>query len=178
LIYSFYPEIIEQKKRNNSGFILLEKGIVEQEYKFIRTFESENTTDWIQNSARIKKDSVSGNHTYFYTENDEFGTSVELVADNDLITSKKITILADFMIEEKLAEVLLVFTTDRAGELKIYQVSKINQFAKYADKWSRTVFEMKITPEIQEGDNIKIYFWNNNKVNFEMDNLKIKFGKS
>jgi hypothetical protein len=99
------------------------------------------------------------------------------VADSDLITSKKIAILADFMIEEKLAEVLLVFTTDRAGELKIYQVSKINQFAKTADKWSRAVFELKITPEIQEGDNIKIYFWNNNKVNFEIDNLKIKFNK-
>jgi hypothetical protein len=178
LIYSFYPEIVEQKKRNNSGLILLEKGIAEQEYKFMRTFEPENTAEWMQNSARIKKDSVSGNHTYFYTEKDEFGTSVEFVADNDLITSKKITILADFRIEEKLTEVLLVFTTDRAGEMQIYEVSKINRFAKYADKWSRAVFEMKITPGIQEGDNIKIYFWNNNKVNFEIDNLKIKFGKS
>jgi hypothetical protein len=178
LIYSFYPEIVEQKKRSNSGFILFEKATNEQEYKFIRTFEPENTAEWIQNSARIKKDSVSGNHSYFYTENDEFGTSVEFVADNDLITSKKITILADFRIEEKLNEVLLVFTTDRAGELKIYEVSKINRFAKYADKWSRAVFETKITPEIQEGDNIKVYFWNINKVNFEIDNLKIKFGKS
>jgi hypothetical protein len=177
LIYSFYPEIIEQTKRSNSGFILLEKGTKQQEYNFIRTFEPENTDEWMQNSARIKKDSVSGNHTYFYTEKDEFGTSVEFVADNDLITSKKIAILTDFKIEEKLAEVLLVFTTDRAGELKIYQVSKINQFAKSADKWNRAVFELKITPEIQEGDNIKIYFWNNNKVNFEIDNLKIKFNK-
>ncbi|KAF0235674.1 MAG: hypothetical protein FD181_3341 [Prolixibacteraceae bacterium] len=178
LIYSFYPEIIEQKKRNNSGFILLDKGTKQLEYKFIRTFEPDNSAVWIQNSTRIKKDSVSGNHTYFYTEKDEFGTSVEFVADSDLITSKKITILADFKIEEKLTEVLLVFTTDRAGELKIYQVSKINQFARYPDKWGRTVFDVKITPEIQEGDNIKIYFWNNNKANFEIDNLRIKIGKS
>ena len=178
LIYSFYPEIIEQKKRNNSGFILLEKGTKQLEYKYIRTFEPENTVEWMQNPARIKKDSVSGNHTYFYTEKDEFGTSVEFVADNDLITSKKITILADFIIKEKLAEVLLVFTTDRGGEMKIYQVSKINQFATQPDKWGRTVYEFKITPEIQEGDIIKIYFWNNNKVNFEIDNVRIKIGKS
>ncbi|TNF44236.1 MAG: hypothetical protein EP310_03465 [Bacteroidetes bacterium] len=178
LIYSFYPEIIEQEKRNNSGLILAEKGNSEQEYNFFRTFEPENTAEWQQNQARIKTDSVSGNHTYFYTEKDEFGTSIEFVADNDLITSEKITILTDFRIEEKLTEVLLVFTTDRAGEMKIYQVSKINQFAKTPDKWSRAVFEHKITPEIQVGDNIKIYFWNNNKVNFEIDNLKIKFGKS
>ena len=178
LIYSFYPEVIEQKIRNNSGFILTEKENDKQEYKFIRTFEPENTTDWVQNSARIKTDSVSGNHTYFYTKNDEFGTSVEFVADEYLFENDKITILADFKIEEKLTEVLLVFTTDRIGETKIYQVSKINQFAKTPDKWSRVVFELKITHEIQEGDNIKIYFWNNNKVNFEIDNLKIKFGKS
>jgi len=100
------------------------------------------------------------------------------VADEYLFENDKITILADFKIEEKLTEVLLVFTTDRIGETKIYQVSKINQFAKTPDKWSRVVFELKITHEIQEGDNIKIYFWNNNKVNFEIDNLKIKFGKS
>jgi hypothetical protein len=178
LIYSFYPEIIEKKKRNNSGFILLEKGTGDQEYDIVRTFEPDNSADWIQNSARIKTDSVSGNHTYYYTENDEFGTSVEFAADNDLVTGEKITILADFIIKEKLAEVLLVFTTDRGGEMKIYQVSKINQFATQPDKWSRTVYEFKITPEIQEGDIIKIYFWNNNKVNFEIDNLKIKFGKS
>lgn len=178
LIYSFYPEIVEQKTKNNSGFMLLQKNEVQREYNFIRTFEPENVSEWIQNQARIKIDSLTGNHTYFYTENDEFGTSVEFVADNDLITSEKITILADFRIEEKPAEVLLVFTTDRAGELKIYQVLKINQYAKYPDKWGRAVFELKITPEIQAGDNIKIYFWNIKKVNFEIDNLKIKFGKN
>jgi hypothetical protein len=178
LIYSFYPAIIEQEKRNNSGFILLEKGDVNQKYSLIRTFEPDTSPEWIQNSARIKVDSVSGNHTYFYNDNDEFGTSVEFEAGKDLLAKDKITILADFMIEEKLAEVLLVFTTDRAGKMQVYQTLNISQFAKYPDKWNRAVYEIKIAPEIQEGDIIKIYFWNLRKAKFQIDNLKIKYSGS
>ena len=63
-----------------------------------------------------------------------------------------------FMIEENLEQVLLVFTTDRAGKMQIYQTLDISRFAKYPWKWNRFVYEMKIAPEIQEGDIIKIYF--------------------
>ena len=177
LIYSFYPVIIEHEKRNNSGYILLEKDSGDQTYDFIRTFEPD-TPDWIQNSARTKVDSISGNHTYFYNENEEFGTSIEFSVGKDLMTKDKITILTDFIIEEKLAEALLVFTTMRDGELKIYQTMNIRQFAKYPDKWSRAAFDFKITPEIGENDIIKIYFWNIKKVKFQIDNLKIKYSNT
>jgi len=177
LIYSFYPAVIEQEKRNNSGYILLEKAAGDQTYDLIKTFEPD-APDWIQNSARIKVDSTSGNHTYFYNENEEFGTSVEFTVGKDLMAKDKITIITDFMIEEKLAETLLVFTTVRAGEMKIYQTLNINRFAKYPDKWSRAVFDFNISPELNEGDIIKIYFWNNQKVKFQIDNLKIKYSNS
>ena len=177
LIYSFYPTIIEQEKRNNSGYILLEKNTVDKTYDLIRTFEPDSP-DWSQNSARIKVDSTSGNHTYFYNEKEEFGTSVEFQVGKDLMTKDKITILTDFMIEEKLAEALLVFTTDRAGKMQIYQALNISRYAKHPDKWSRAAFDFKIAPEILEGDIIKIYFWNIKKVKFQIDNLKIKYSSS
>jgi hypothetical protein len=177
LIYSFYPAVIEQEKRNNSGYILLEKAAADQTYNLIKTFEPD-APDWIQNSARIKVDSTSGNHTYFYDENEEFGASVEFAVGKDLIAKDKITIITDFMIEEKLTEVLLVFTTMRAGELKIYQTQSINRFAKYPDKWSRVAFDFDITSELIEGDIIKIYFWNIKKVKFQIDNLKIKYSNT
>ena len=178
LMYSFYPEVIELEKRNNSGFILLEKGASEQNFNIIRTFEPDGSPEWIQNQQRIKVDSVSGNHTYYYNDSDEFGTSVEFEAGSDLITKNKITILVDFMIEEQLAEALLVFTTDRTGKMQVYQTLNISQFAKYPDNWNRAVYEIKIAPEIQEGDIIKIYFWNLRKAKFQIDNLKIKYSGS
>ncbi|HSO88826.1 MAG TPA: hypothetical protein VLQ91_19890, partial [Draconibacterium sp.] len=178
LMYSFYPEVIELEKRNNSGFILLEKGASEQNFNIIRTFEPDGSPEWIQNQQRIKVDSVSGNHTYYYNDSDEFGTSVEFEAGSDLITKNKITILVDFMIEEQLAEALLVFTTDRTGKMQVYQTLNISQFAKFPDKWNRAVYEIKIAPEIQEGDIIKIYFWNLRKAKFQIDNLKIKYSGS
>lgn len=178
LIYSFYPEIIELEKRNNSGFILLKNGDVNQKYNLIRTFEPDTSPEWIQNLGRIKVDSISDNHAYFYNENDEFGTSLEFEAGKDILTKDKITTLADFKIEEKLAEVLLVFTTNRAGKVQVYQTLNISQFAKYPDKWNRAVYEINIAPEIQEGDIIKIYFWNLRKAKFQIDNLKIKYSGS
>lgn len=175
LIYSFYPNIIENEKRNNSGIILVKNENEEQNYQLIKDFEPDGSPEWSQNLARIKVDSLSGNHSYFYTENDEFGTSVEFPAGADLMEKSKITILADFIIENNLKEVLLVFTTDRAGKMQIYRTLDISEFAKFPDKWNRFVFDIQIQPEIQEGDIIKIYFWNKNKIKFQVDNLKIKF---
>ena len=177
LMYSFYPEIIEQKKGKSSGYILLEKGTGNQTYDIIRTFEPSDSLVWMQNSARIKVDSASGNHTYFYTENEEFGAAIEFTAGKEFTEKDKITILSNFMIEEKLEQALLVFTTDREGKMQIYQTLDISRFAKYPDKWNRVVFVLNITPEIQEGDNIKIYFWNIKKIRFQIDNLKLKSTK-
>ncbi|HPE75301.1 MAG TPA: hypothetical protein PLC80_04400 [Draconibacterium sp.] len=175
LIHSFYPTTIEFRKKNSSGIILAEKGTKEQSSQIIRDFEPDGSPGWTQNSARIKVDSLTGNHSYFYTENEEFGTSVEFPVGADLMEKSKITVLTDFVIENNLTEVLLVFTTDRGGKMQIYQVLDISKFAKFPDKWNRAVYEIQIKPEIQEGDIIKIYFWNKNKANFQVDNLTIKF---
>jgi len=174
LIYSFYPTIIQQKRTNNSGIILLEKSAVEQSNNLIETFEPDSTPCWLSNQARITFDSISNSHTYFYNENEEFGTSLEFPVVKDMLTKKKITLLADFMIQDKLGEVLLVFTTDRAGEMQIYQTLDISQFAKYPDTWSRAVYDIPVSPEMHEGDIIKIYFWNIKRAKFQIDNLKLK----
>ena len=59
----------------------------------------------------------------------------------DFLENGKITILSDFIIEDNLAEVLLVVTSDRAGKMQIYQTSDISQFAKYPNKWYRAVYD-------------------------------------
>jgi hypothetical protein len=178
LIYSFYPKIIEQEEQNNSGIFLLEKGDKKQNYYVVRNFEPDNSPEWSQNSARIKVDSLTGNHSYFYNESEEFGTSVEFKVEKYFLKNGKITVLNDFMIEDNLAEVLLVFTTDRTGEMQIYRTSDISNFAKYPDRWYRAVYDIQFNSEIQESDVIKIYFWNIKKVKFQIDNLKLKFGNS
>ncbi len=174
LIYSFYPEIIENKRGNNSGYVLLERGSNIETYKVLRTFEPDDKEDWMKNAERIEGDTVTGNHFYVYNENEEFGTSVEFPADSELLTKQKIIILSDFMIRGKPEEALLVFTTARSEQTKIYQTLDISRFAKYPGKWGRAVFEIKITPEIQVGDVIKIYFWNLKKIKFGIDNFKLK----
>jgi hypothetical protein len=175
LVNSYYPTTIELEKRDNSGIMLLEKSDKEKPYQIIRDFEPNGPGNWNEDPARIKMDTLTGNHSYFYTENDEFGTSVEFQAGDDLIKKEKITIFTDFVIEDNLSEVLLVFTTQRADELKIYRATDISIFAKSPEKWYRAVDEIQIKPEIQKGDIVKIYFWNKNKANFQFDNLKIKW---
>ena len=175
LIYSFYPTIVEQKKDNNSGIILVKKSSDLQNYKFIQTFESGDLQAKTQNKNRIKLDSVSGNHSYYYNANHEWGTTVEIPVGKDLAKFGKFSIITDFIIEEEIKEILLVFSIERAGKKLEYHVSKIDKFAKYPDEWTRAAFVINIENELQEGDLVKVYFWNINRVRFQIDNLKIKF---
>ena len=176
LIYSFYPSVIEFKETNNSGFILLEKFTETQNFDVLKTFEPNDTIEWEQEQARIMIDSVSQNHSYFYNENEEFGFSVEFLAGQDVMNNGKITIITDFVIEEKLTETLLVFTTSREDKMQIYKTLDISRFVKSPDVWSRAVYEVNLEPEIRENDTIKIYFWNLRRAKFQIDNLKIKYG--
>jgi hypothetical protein len=177
LIYSFYPTIIEQKKVHNSGYLLLEKNNENQHYAVLRDFEPEDSPEWKKEPWRIRRNAESGNHSYFYGVNEEWGTAVEIPVDKHLLNLEKILILTDFQFEEEVKEALLVFTTVRDGETQLYQISKINRFARESGKWNRAAFLIQ-NPDLNEGDVIWIYFWNKNKARFHIDNLKIKFGNS
>ncbi|MCF6358731.1 MAG: hypothetical protein L3J54_13095, partial [Draconibacterium sp.] len=178
LIYSFYPTVINQEKGNNSGVILLEKSIEKQNYTFIQTFEPENSAAKIRNDIRIKIDSVSGNHSYYYNADDEWGTTAKIPLGKEFTGLEKITILVDFLIEKEIAEIPLVFSIERDGEPLLYQVSKIDKFAKDTGQWTRAVFTINVEFELNEGDLIIAYLWNKNKIRFQIDNLKIKISHS
>jgi hypothetical protein len=176
LIYSFYPEIIEQKKIHNSGYLLLKKSSENQRYVVFRDFEPENSHEWNKEAWRIRTEPESGNHTYFFSENEEWGTTIEIPVDAKLLNLAKITVLADFKFEGNKKEILLVFNTLRDGETHLYEVSKIDRFAREPGKWYRAVLSLQQT-EWQDGDLIKVYFWNKNKARFYIDNLKIKINR-
>lgn len=177
LIYSFYPGIIEQKQTSSSGILLLEKNGDKQHYAVSRDFEP-GSEEWARDNGRIKTDSVTGNHTYSYDTEDRWGTTVEIPVTEEWNSPAKITVLSDFMFEEKMVETLLVIATDRDGETHSYQVSKIDKFARKPGEWARAAFCIRLDSGLQEGDLIKIYFWNLNKARFQIDNLKVKLSDS
>ncbi len=177
LIKSFYPNVIDQKNENNSGYILLINEATKHDYLFFSDFEQEGSGKLKYDNSRIKVDSVSGNRSYFYRSNDEWGFSAEIPVDEEIRPANKISMVVDFLMEEKISEIILVFSVERAGEKQIYEVSKINKFAKYSGKWSRAAFVVDTKNKLQPGDLIKIYFWNIKGTRFEIDNLKIELIK-
>jgi hypothetical protein len=177
LITSFYPEIVEQKTTNNSGIVLFRKSNTPENYDITKNFEPVDSPDWDQIAARTILDSVTGNHVYAFGENDQFGFTLDIQAENEWTGGEKITMLVDFRIDPPLQEVLLVFTTERNGKLQIYQTLPIDRFAKYPGKWSRAVFEFNNMSEIQDGDLIRTYIWNKNNAVVQVDNLRVKLHK-
>ncbi len=174
LVKSFYPTVVDQKRGNNSGCILLINEAAKHDYLFFSDFEPGNSGNPKYDNSRIKVDSVSGNRSYFYGKNDEWGFSAEIPVDEKIHSANKISMIVDFMMEEKITDIIEVFSVKRAGEKQIYKVSKINKFAKYPDKWSRAAFVVDTKNKLQQGDLIKIYFWNIKGARFQIDNLKIE----
>lgn len=173
LIYSFYPTVTEQKISHNSGYLLLNKNFENQKFAISKSFEPPDSPEWKKEPWRIQRNAETGNHSYFFGITDEWGTTIEIPVDEGLTNAEKITVLSDLKFKGKKEEILLIFTTLRNGETNLYEISKIDRFAREPGIWYRTAFSVQ-APELQEGDVIKIYFWNKNKVQFNVDNLKIK----
>lgn len=175
LIFSFYPDTLEFETSSNSGFLLSRKNTEIQNYQFIQTFEEEETPEWIQSYNRLFTDKESGNRSYFFKAENEWGTTFKLPITKDLPALENVVVLLDLKMEETGIETLLVFSVERDRKTKINRISKINRFAKSPQKWSRAVAQFQIDTEIQEGDEIKIFFWNKNRASFQIDNIKLKF---
>lgn len=174
VLYSFYPKIIEQHTGNNSGVVLLEKNGDEFRYSFIQNFE-ERGDSWTRDERRIKTDTISGNHSYWFSAFDEWGQAIEIPVERRMTDLKKMVVISDVFFENQLKETLLVFTTEQEGETNLYEVSDISEFLIEPEQWGRVALPVDVNSKLQEGDRIKIYFWNINKVPFQIDNLKLKY---
>lgn len=178
LILSFYPKTIEIKRNHNSGIILFSKNGENSNYSFFENFELQNQSGWSVDKNRVVKDSVTGNKFYSYGINEEWGTILEIPINGEFLSVEKISVIADFMIEDRIVDIPLIFSVERNGELFRYETILTNKFAKYPNKWSRAVFVSDLNRELQEGDLVKIYFWNNSKGRFFIDNLKLRISSS
>lgn len=174
LIFSFYPKIVEQKRGNNSGIVLLSKSNNKNNYVYCEDFEPGTFSAWPIDRQRLKQDTVNHNSTYFYNSDQKWGTTLKIPIDKDLIKLKKVGLVADLFIEEKLVNIPLVFSVNRNSKNIQYVASSLNKFVKYTDEWSRAaaIFDVKI--ELFEGDIITIYFWNKDAGRFQIDNIKLK----
>ncbi len=175
LLYSFYPKIVGQNVENNSGIVLLEKDDASFNYAFFENFEKQGVDNWTQDEKRIKVDSVTGNHSYFFGSSDEWGPAIEIPVDDKILQLKKLAIISDVLMNEKPEEALLVFTTERSGVTDIYQTIDISEFVIKPEEWGRVAFTVNLESKIKEGDRLKIYFWNRDKQSFQIDNLKLKY---
>lgn len=178
LIYSFYPKIIEIKRNNNSGIVLLGKNDEKDNYSFYEDFESEASCGWSKEKHRVISDSLINNHSYSYSTNEEWGTTLKIIIGEELAATEKITIIGDLMIDGENVEIPLVFTIEREGKTHLYEATLINKFVKFPGQWTRGVFVPNLTTKLLEGDVITVYFWNKGKGQFRVDNLKIRFSPS
>ncbi|MCG6188278.1 YfhO family protein [Maribellus maritimus] len=175
LLYSFYPEIVEQSIGNNSGIILAEKRKTEFGYAFYQNFEKQGDGNWTKDRNRIKRDSVSGNHSYSFGTSEEWGQVIEKSVEGRLLDLKEIVVVSDILFESELSKTLLVVSAERGGKAYLYEVLDVSEFVDEAGQWRRIAFSVDMSSGLKKGDSIKIYFWNIEKVPFHIDNLKMKY---
>ena len=172
LIRSFYPETIDFKKQNNSGIILAKKNEKLQPYNFNEDFENDNQLAYWEDS-RIQIDSISGTRVFHFSENDEWGSAMQFIVDEDLKKARQVALVSDIKMVNK-NEALLVVTVERQKENLLYEAFKMNNFIQTGE-WQRISFLVDFDFELQQNDQIKVYFWNNKQSNFYLDNIKLRF---
>ncbi|PIF05501.1 MAG: hypothetical protein CSA36_06245 [Draconibacterium sp.] len=175
LVLSFYPDVKSQKRGNNSGYLLLAADTSDAQYNISDNFENQGLTQWSSYPERIVKEVLSGNHALLYAAGEEWGPVFEIPVDSAMLKVKSLMVAADVFFEQEIAKTLLVVTTQRNGETQHYSVCEINNFADTVKAWRRFVFTENIKGKVQEGDVLKIYFWNTSKKPFMIDNLKLKY---
>lgn len=174
LFSSFYPEKLETKRNNNSGMILAKRNDKMLDYYYEENFEIPRENNLFWENSRIESDPLTGNHSFRFSENDVWGSTIKFLVDNELKNLKQLTVFADIKMKN-IKEALLVVSIEREKDILLYEVSKMNHFIKNSDDWHRAVFSQSINFELHKNDVIKIYFWNKSKAHFNVDNLKLKF---
>ena len=175
LLYSFYPKIVEKQMKKNSGLFLMESDGAHFKPEFFQDFEVPGIASWTDEQSRIKEDSITGNHSYIFRATNEWGPAIEISTDEKLQSLEHVVITADVLFEKRMEKTLLVFTTERAGKINLYKVTDVSEFVNTPLQWGRAVLAVDVKEELQMEDVIKIYFWNVNKVSFQIDNLRLKY---
>lgn len=176
LLYSFYPETEQYKETSNSGLIVAQKGET-KDYDIYQDFEPGTTSIWETEIARTGKDTLENNSFYVFHPEQKWGKGLELPVDDKMLSLKRVTILADIKIVSDIDEILMVFEIKRKDKSLTYSVSKINRFVKYPQKWTRMAMVNHIAVDMIEGDVIRVFFWNKNKVDFQIDNIRISLDR-
>ena len=98
---------------------------------------------------------------------------MQFIVDEDLKKARQVALVSDIKMVNK-NEALLVVTVERQKENLLYEAFKMNNFIKTGE-WQRISFLVDFDFELQQNDQIKVYFWNNKKSNFYLDNIKLRF---
>jgi hypothetical protein len=111
---------------------------------------------------------------FAYNDDQEWGTSFEYTLEDTNIKSQVINFIFDFKLINDQKEVPFVFTVERNGESIIWEAQDINFYSFKRNKWSRAYLTYALK-NLQAGDKIKSYFWNKNRMSFQVDNLQVNF---
>ncbi|MCY1720807.1 YfhO family protein [Prolixibacteraceae bacterium Z1-6] len=174
LIYSFYPTVMDQKRGNNSGVVLLSKSTGANNYEYCEDFEPGTSSGWPVDKSRLKVDTLTGNSTYCFGVDEQWGTTLTIPVNKEVRKLKKVLLVTDLFLEEKLVDIPLVFSVSREDKKNQYDAPSINRFVKYPYKWARAAVVFDVKTELHEGDLITIYFWNKDAGSFQIDNIKLK----
>lgn len=174
LLYSFYPDVMEKKQGYNSGIMLLKRNAKKLKYTDFQDFESSSISKWEVDPKRIKLDSNNNNH-YFNYNAEEWGTSITLTVDKSIIKAQQLLIISDLYFSSDITELPLVFTIEKENKDNIWEASDVSKYLSDKQKWYRISYLIDTKEKLSLGDKIKIYFWNKNKSNFQLDNIKLKF---
>lgn len=87
---------------------------------------------------------------------------------------KKIITRAQFLIPQENVNFSIVYQVKRAGENVAYQKLSSKWILK-KQQWGNLTFKFNIPEDLQQGDLILCYIYNNNKEEFYLDNLETLF---
>ena len=176
ILFSFITGTIIHRIIYNKQLVEANKAnkIYSTDYIYPQTFENNNKSKWYTPKDRIIFDSISKSNCFTYTENDEWGTSLEIPVNNDLLNTKTILISADVRINKTNIATPLVLSVDNTHENKQWSSKNINEDIDSTNTWVNIEYKFNISTKLKKDDKLKIYFWNKNRNNFQIDKLKIK----
>lgn len=160
------------KKKTLKQFLLLDsKKII---YQTNASFEKEHSDKHFQGKEVLKRSTLNNSIVCEIDSTIEFGSSFSIHS-NELnkCPNVKIYISADFSNFIKTRSLQLVVAVTNGDKASYYQSYKLNDYYKPAISFQKEEFQFVLPPFAAANDELKIYFWNPEKVNSLYDNLEI-----
>ncbi|WP_347839205.1 YfhO family protein [uncultured Draconibacterium sp.] len=173
LFLSFFPDEKQIITSRNSGLIVARKHHA-VDYSFVENFEEGNQSGWSFDWKRVAHDTLSGNCFYTFTESDEWGASLQFAVDSTTKNLSKISVLGDLRLSQKTDGINLVISVKRNKDQLDYYSTDLGNFVFASDEWSRFAGVKNYNFNLEEGDEVHIYFWNRKRISFDLAELKVK----